>query len=93
MIAPGRLLRLFRFTAGLSLDSAASASSLPVARIRRLEAGAADLGYLEGLVLAKTYLLCPNCFARHFRSAAAHDGLAGRFEDASGAEPADGGSS
>ena len=50
-------------------------------RLRDLEAGRTTLGYLEGIVMSKSYLLCPNCLARHFRSAVAHDGLAERLAE------------
>jgi hypothetical protein len=65
----GRLLRLLRFAAGLSLDAAAVELAMTPARIRSLERDTADLAYLEGLVLARVYLLCPNCFARHYKAA------------------------
>lgn len=65
----GRLLRLLRFAAGLSLDAAAAELAVTPTRIRALERGAADLGYFEGLAMTKAYLLCPNCFARHCRAA------------------------
>jgi hypothetical protein len=75
MLTPARLLRLLRLAADLSVDDAAISSDLPILRVRALEAGAAELSYLEGLVLAKAYQLCPNCFAKHFRAAALRDAL------------------
>lgn len=65
----GRLLRTLRIAAGLSVDHAALATEISPLRIRELEAGAAPLEYLEGLVLSKAYLLCATCFSRHFRDA------------------------
>lgn len=41
-------------------------------RLRELETGH-DLSYLEGLRIAKAYLLCPSCFKRHFEGAVERD--------------------
>lgn len=57
----------------------------PPSRIRQLERGAGELSYLEGLTLAKGYLLCPTCFARHFRGAVQQDAV---YEGAGGTESA-----
>jgi|GEM_PF-6520200 len=70
------MLRLLRLAAGHSVDDASVAADMPAPRIRDLEAGRATLGYLEGILLAKAYFLCPNCFSRHFRTAAARDSVA-----------------
>jgi hypothetical protein len=75
MLTPGRLLRLLRLAVGLSVDDAAVAADLSALRVRALEAGLTDLGYLEGLVLARSYQLCPNCFAKHFRAATVRGAL------------------
>jgi hypothetical protein len=69
----GRLLRLFRLAAGLRLEEAAVALEVTPARVRQVESGESSLAYLEGIVLAKAYMLCPTCFARHFRAAAAQE--------------------
>jgi hypothetical protein len=70
------MLRLLRLAAGHSVDDASVAADMSAPRIRELEAGRATLGYLEGILLAKAYFLCPNCFSRHFRTAAARDAVA-----------------
>lgn len=75
----GRLLRLLRMAAGLSLDDAAIDAELTPARIRELEAGVGVLGYLEGATLAKAYLLCPSCLMKHLRAAAARGEVAHEF--------------
>lgn len=67
----GRQLRSLRLAADLSVEEAAIAAQSTVLRIRELEAGAADLLYLEGLTLAKAYLMCASCFSKHFRLATA----------------------
>jgi Helix-turn-helix domain len=71
----GRQLRTLRLAADLSVEEAAVAVQSTVGRIRELEAGRADLLYLEGLALAKAYLLCSSCFSKHFRLAAARAGV------------------
>ncbi|HLX33818.1 MAG TPA: helix-turn-helix transcriptional regulator [Candidatus Limnocylindrales bacterium] len=71
MTAVARLLRTLRWSAGLSIDDAAVAMEATPGRIRALERGEATLEYLDGLALAKAYLLCPTCFAKHFRAAMA----------------------
>jgi len=72
---PGRMLRLLRLAADLDVDVAAQLSETTSSRLRALERGSAELGYLEGLLLAKAYLLCPTCFARHFRAAVRGDSV------------------
>jgi hypothetical protein len=79
----GRLLRTLRIAAGLSVDDAAVAGEVSALRLRELEAGIAELGYLEGLLLAKAYLMCPTCFSKHFRGAVARGEAADRSEEAS----------
>jgi hypothetical protein len=54
---------------------AAIALEVSVGRVKELEAGRATLGYLEGLRLAKAYLLCPPCFRRSFEAAMERDAL------------------
>ncbi len=71
----GRLLRTLRIATGLSLTDAAVSTELREDRLRELESGFAPLGYGEGLVLAKTYLMCSTCFARHYRAAQARAGI------------------
>jgi hypothetical protein len=71
----GRTLGLLRRTAGLSRPELAIAIEAPVARVRDLEVGRAELGYLEGLRLAKAVLCCPTCFRRQVESADARGGL------------------
>lgn len=71
----GRLLRTLRIATGLSLIDAAVSTELREERLRELEGGISQLGYGEGLVLAKTYLLCSTCFARHYRAAQARAGI------------------
>jgi hypothetical protein len=73
----GRLLRILRHGAGLTLEEAAIQGEVGMRRIRDLESGAADLNYLDGLLLAKAYLLCPTCFAKHVRRAASRGELSG----------------
>jgi DNA-binding XRE family transcriptional regulator len=65
----GRLLRALRMACGINLEDAAIAAEVTTLRLRQLEAGAASLEYLEGIRLAKSYLLCPTCFKRHFEGA------------------------
>lgn len=65
----GRLLATLRRAAGLSREQAAILGDCSVARIRALENGRATLEYLEGLRLAKGYLLCPQCFRREVEAA------------------------
>lgn len=69
MTQVGRLLRILRQAAGMSREQAAIALECGPRRIRDLETGGASLEYLEGLRLAKAYLLCPQCFRRQFESA------------------------
>jgi hypothetical protein len=71
----GRQLRTLPLAADLSVEEAAIAVQSTVGRIRELEAGTADLLYLEGLALAKSYLLCSSCFSKHFRLASARAGV------------------
>lgn len=71
----GRLLRTLRLAAGLSQADVALAMEVPIRRVKELEAGRATLGYLEGLRLAKAYLLCPPCFRRAFEAALERQGL------------------
>jgi transcriptional regulator with XRE-family HTH domain len=71
----GRLLRRLRLAAGLSQEDAGIAIDVTIARLKDLESGRASLGYLEGLRLAKAYLLCPTCFRRTFEAALERDGL------------------
>lgn len=71
----GRLLRTLRLAAGLTVTDAAVEAGVTEDRIRSLEAGLLALGYGDGITLAKAYLLCPTCFARHFRGAIARDGV------------------
>ena len=69
MAQVGRLLQTLRHAAALTREQAAvSAECLP-RRIRELETGRGTLEYLEGLRLAKAYLLCPQCFRRQFEAA------------------------
>lgn len=84
MTTVGRLLRIQRLGAGMSVDDAAAAGELSPVRVRALEAGLAELGYLEGLLLAKAYLLCPTCFSKQFRRAATRDESASHEDDAVG---------
>jgi hypothetical protein len=70
----GLFLGTIRLASVLSLADAAMAAELSAQRLRELESGTASLGYGEGMVLAKTYGLCPTCFARHFRAALARGG-------------------
>jgi len=71
----GRLLRRLRLAAGLSQADAALAVEVSLRRLKELERGATTLSYIEGLRLAKAYLLCPPCFRRTFEAALEHDGL------------------
>lgn len=71
----GRLLRRLRLAAGLSQADAALALEVSIRRLKDLEAGLATLSYLEGLRLAKAYLLCPPCFRRAFEAALDREGL------------------
>ena len=77
----GRQLRSLRLAADLSVEEAAIAAQSTVLRIRDLEAGAADLLYLEGLTLAKAYLMCATCFSKHFRLAAVRGGALENLEE------------
>lgn len=70
----GRVLGLLRRAAGLSREDVAIAIDARPRRVRDLEAGYAELGYLEALGLAKVLGVCPNCFRRWFESARARDG-------------------
>jgi hypothetical protein len=72
MSAVGRLLRTLRLATRLSVDEAAVVAALSPGRLRELEIGR-DLSYLEGLRIAKAYLLCPSCFKRHFEGAIERD--------------------
>lgn len=83
----GRLLRTLRSARGLGIEEASARADIPVARMRRLERGAGDLGYLEGIRLSKALDLCPNCFRRLFEAAAEREVLAGESEP--GAPPGD----
>jgi len=71
----GRLLRRLRLAAGLSQADAALAVEVSLRRLKELERGATTLGYIEGLRLAKAYLLCPPCFRRAFEAAFEREGL------------------
>lgn len=71
----GRLLRRLRLAAGLSQADAALAIEITTRRLKDLETGRATLGYLEGLRLAKGYMLCPPCFRRTFEAALEREGL------------------
>ena len=68
-----RLLRTLRIAAGLSVDAAGVETAINVDRLRQLGSGLAALEYLEGMSVAKAYMLCPNCFAKHVRAAVARD--------------------
>ena len=59
----------------MSRADLAMAIEAPLGRVRDLELGRADLGYLEGLRLAKAVGICPNCFRRQFEAADARDGI------------------
>lgn len=72
MSAVGRLLRTLRLASRLTVDEAAVVSAMAPDRLRELETGQ-DLSYLEGLRIAKAYLLCPSCFKRHFEGAVERD--------------------
>ncbi len=82
--AVGRLLRTLRLAAGLSQEDAAIAIEVPIRRVKDLEAGRETLGYLEGLRLAKAYLLCPTCFRRAFEAALDRQGLDAPVADDTG---------
>lgn len=72
MTAVARLLRTLRLASRLSVDEAAVIAAMAPERVRELEKGR-DLTYLEGLRVAKAYLLCPSCFKRHFEGAVDRD--------------------
>lgn len=72
MSTVGRLLRTLRLATRLTVDEAAVVSAMAPDRLRELETGR-DLSYLEGLRIAKAYLLCPTCFRRHFEGAVERD--------------------
>lgn len=84
MTAVGRLLRTLRTARGMPAEEVCSGADIPLARLRRLERGTAALEYLEGIRLAKSLDLCPNCFRRLFEAATDREGR----EAAVGAEPA-----
>lgn len=73
MTAVGRLLRTLRDARGITAQEACSGADMPLVRLRRLERGAASLEYLEGIRLAKSLDLCPNCFRRLFEAASERD--------------------
>jgi hypothetical protein len=52
-----------------------SASVASIAHGNRRRRSRAQLGYLESLRLAKSYLLCPQCFRRSFEAALEREGL------------------
>ncbi len=69
----GRVLRMLRIASRLAVEEAAIASVVLADRLRDLEGGVAEVGYLEAIHLAKTYMLCPTCFKRHVEAAVDRD--------------------
>lgn len=87
MTAVGRLLRTLRSARAMTVEAASAGADMPPARLRGLERGDGVLEYLEGIRLAKSLDLCPNCFRRLLEAAAERD-ADGPDTPALGARPA-----
>jgi helix-turn-helix protein len=72
----GRVLRLLRLAALLTLDEAAVAMSISPERLRDLEAGRDLPDCFETADLAKPYMLGSLDLVKHLRAAAAHEAAA-----------------
>jgi len=82
--AVGRLLRTLRSARGMTIEETCDGADIALARLRRLERGHGVLEYLEGIRLAKSLDLCPNCFRRLLEAAAERDLLSRPEDDGAG---------